>query len=106
MQSNYGSLPNDDVIINGHHGDGNVKHNELHRHLSLFDLVCVGVGATVGSGVFVLIGLIGKFATTLYFWYFRHGNTHQVAMHHLCMQSVDISIVLIHVRLISNFFHD
>jgi len=34
-------------------GDG-----ELARHLSLFDLVCVGVGATVGSGVFVLVGLI------------------------------------------------
>jgi len=32
--------------------------NDLHRHLSLFDLVCVGIGATVGSGVFVLIGLI------------------------------------------------
>ena len=31
---------------------------ELHRHLSLFDLVCIGVGGTIGSGVFVLIGLI------------------------------------------------
>lgn len=30
----------------------------LQRHLSLFDLVCVGVGATVGSGIFVLCGLI------------------------------------------------
>jgi len=39
---------------NGHRDD----HEELHRHLSLFDLVCIGVGATVGSGVFVLIGLI------------------------------------------------
>ena len=38
-------------------GRNNDDH-ELHRHLSLFDLVCVGVGATVGSGVFVLIGLI------------------------------------------------
>uniref|UniRef100_A0A7S4IL23 Cationic amino acid transporter C-terminal domain-containing protein n=2 Tax=Odontella aurita TaxID=265563 RepID=A0A7S4IL23_9STRA len=30
----------------------------LHRHLTLFDLICVGVGATVGSGIFVLCGLI------------------------------------------------
>lgn len=38
----------------------NKNSNELHRHLSLFDLVCVGVGATVGSGVFVLVGLIAR----------------------------------------------
>lgn len=31
---------------------------ELHRHLTLFDLVCVGVGATVGSGIYVITGLI------------------------------------------------
>lgn len=33
---------------------------ELHRHLSLFDLVCVGVGATIGSGIYVLCGLIAN----------------------------------------------
>ncbi len=79
MQSNnYGSVPTDDVIINGHHNEvGNIKHNELHRHLSLFDLVCVGVGATVGSGVFVLIGLIGKvdIVFSLRFLCFRDRNT-------------------------------
>ena len=32
--------------------------DELHRHLTLFDLVCVGVGATVGSGIYVVTGLI------------------------------------------------
>ena len=42
-------------LIGRNHDD-----HELHRHLSLFDLVCVGVGATVGSGVFVLIGLIAS----------------------------------------------
>ncbi len=32
----------------------------LHRHLSLFDLISIGVSATIGSGVFVLCGLIAK----------------------------------------------
>lgn len=32
--------------------------DHLARHLTLFDLICVGVGATVGSGIFVLCGLI------------------------------------------------
>ena len=31
----------------------------LHRHLTLFDLISIGVAATVGSGIFVLCGLIG-----------------------------------------------
>lgn len=31
---------------------------KLERNLSLFDLLCVGVGGTVGSGIFVLTGLI------------------------------------------------
>lgn len=43
------------LVGNGQHRD---EPEELHRHLSLFDLVCIGVGATVGSGFFVLIGLI------------------------------------------------
>jgi amino acid transporter len=41
---------------NGGHQTNN--NNQLHRHLTLFDLVCVGVGGTVGSGIFVLCGLI------------------------------------------------
>jgi APA family basic amino acid/polyamine antiporter len=32
--------------------------DKLRRHLTLFDLVCVGVGGTIGSGIFVLCGLI------------------------------------------------
>ena len=35
---------------------GAQKH--LARHLTLFDLICIGVGATIGSGVFVLCGLV------------------------------------------------
>eukprot|EP00591_Stephanopyxis_turris_P010823 CAMPEP_0195507076 /NCGR_PEP_ID=MMETSP0794_2-20130614/596_1 /TAXON_ID=515487 /ORGANISM="Stephanopyxis turris, Strain CCMP 815" /LENGTH=663 /DNA_ID=CAMNT_0040633627 /DNA_START=151 /DNA_END=2142 /DNA_ORIENTATION=- len=33
---------------------------ELERHLTLFDLVSLGVGGTVGSGIFVLCGLIAR----------------------------------------------
>jgi amino acid transporter len=36
----------------------NKQQTVLQRHLSLFDLVSVGIGATVGSGVFVLTGFI------------------------------------------------
>jgi amino acid transporter len=32
--------------------------SKLERTLSLFDLLCIGIGGTVGSGVFVLTGLI------------------------------------------------
>lgn len=31
---------------------------KLERNLTLFDLICIGVGGTVGSGIFVLTGLI------------------------------------------------
>ena len=34
--------------------------DKLERNLSLFDLLCIGVGGTVGSGVFVLTGLIAN----------------------------------------------
>jgi len=32
--------------------------NTIQRHLSLFDLVSIGIGGTIGSGIFVLCGLI------------------------------------------------
>jgi len=32
--------------------------SKLERHLGLFDLLCLGIGGTIGSGVFVLCGLI------------------------------------------------
>ena len=34
------------------------KYNALERHLSLLDLVSIGIGGTVGSGLFVLCGLV------------------------------------------------
>ena len=34
------------------------KENSLERHLSLLDLVSIGIGGTVGSGLFVLCGLV------------------------------------------------
>ena len=46
MQQDYGSVPQIDES-NGLAGiSDNKSSNELHRHLTLFDLVCVGVGAT------------------------------------------------------------
>jgi len=36
------------------------EHRALERHLTLFDLVSIGVGGTIGSGIFVLCGLIAS----------------------------------------------
>lgn len=38
--------------------EGSTSPGSITRHLTLFDLVSIGVGATIGSGVFVLCGLI------------------------------------------------
>jgi len=40
--------------------NSNDNSGNLHQTLSLFDLICIGVGGTVGSGVFVLSGLIAS----------------------------------------------
>lgn len=37
-----------------------VHHSLPPRHLTLFDLVSIGVGGTIGSGIFVLNGLIAR----------------------------------------------
>jgi len=65
MPSEYGSVQSSEsspLTHDGFHvenGESVIhQHHELHRHLSLFDLTCLGVGATIGSGVFVLTGLI------------------------------------------------
>lgn len=41
-----------------HHHHGDPHSSSLHRHLSLLDLILVGIGGTVGSGLFVLAGLV------------------------------------------------
>ena len=33
---------------------------KLVRHLTLFDLVVIGVAGTIGSGIFAIVGLIGS----------------------------------------------
>jgi amino acid transporter len=38
------------------------SHSQLKKCLNLFDLVCIGVGGTIGSGVFVLSGSISHVA--------------------------------------------
>eukprot|EP00984_Skeletonema_dohrnii_P002329 scaffold804_cov85-Skeletonema_dohrnii-CCMP3373.AAC.14 len=62
--------PNDDdddqAEEEDHHNQHQLQQNQTHnihdslpsRHLSLFDLVSIGVGGTIGSGIFVLNGLI------------------------------------------------
>lgn len=42
----------------GSHADGN--NSGLQRHLSVWDLIGIGVGGTVGSGIFVLTGQIAS----------------------------------------------
>ena len=41
-----------------HAGLQTQSHNTIKRHLSLFDLVSIGIGSTIGSGIFVLSGVI------------------------------------------------
>jgi amino acid transporter len=40
--------------------DAETQEEKLSRDLGLFDLLCIGVGGTLGSGIFVLTGLISK----------------------------------------------
>ena len=37
-----------------------IEHSTLERTMSTFDLICIGIGGTVGSGVFVLTGIIAR----------------------------------------------
>ncbi|CAM9749699.1 unnamed protein product, partial [Choristocarpus tenellus] len=37
-----------------------VTQDKLERHLTLFDLVVIGVAGTIGSGMFALVGLIAS----------------------------------------------
>lgn len=42
------------------YAEEHLKDHDLQRNMSLFDLLCVGVGGTLGSGVFVLIGYVAN----------------------------------------------
>ena len=58
FQTKKGSSIPIDTNSSGNSND--TSGNNLHQTLSLFDLICVGVGGTVGSGVFVLSGIIAS----------------------------------------------
>mmetsp|Transcript_17219 Transcript_17219/g.19930 ORF Transcript_17219/g.19930 Transcript_17219/m.19930 type:complete len:681 (-) Transcript_17219:49-2091(-) len=55
-----GSSPKDDdnIMPNSTTGGNNLAQHQITRHLTLFDLVSIGVGGTIGSGIFVLCGYI------------------------------------------------
>ena len=48
----------DNQNVNNDNNQRHHPHTHLPRHLTLFDLVSIGVGGTIGSGIFVLNGLI------------------------------------------------
>ncbi len=53
-----GNNGNHNQPLPGQHRDDNINNNNIQRHLSLFDLINIGVGGTIGSGIFVLCGYI------------------------------------------------
>ena len=72
MQQDYGSVPQIDERNGLASTSGNKSsNNELHRHLSLFDLVCVGVGAT---GELIGASQLNKSPNFTYcsYYYYRH----------------------------------
>ncbi|GAX17787.1 hypothetical protein FisN_24Hh144 [Fistulifera solaris] len=52
------TTPNSPWIRKPLHAVYQYEQQQLHRHLSLWDLLGIGVGGTVGSGIFVLTGQI------------------------------------------------
>ncbi len=44
------------------------NHPHLLKTLNLFDLLCVGIGGTVGSGVFLLSGYIARVKQLLHIY--------------------------------------
>lgn len=56
-RNTHSHLKSDEQHCDYDHRD---EHDAIRRHMSLFDLVCVGLGGTIGSGIFVLCGLIAK----------------------------------------------
>lgn len=54
----YSSLNNEVRNLDSPSFDSSTRSNSIGRHLTLFDLVSIGVGGTIGSGIFVLNGYI------------------------------------------------
>ena len=48
------------AVVMGEESKRQSLHTDIPRHFTLFDLVCLGVGGTIGSGVFVLIGFVAN----------------------------------------------
>ena len=43
--------------------DVSLGHTEMHRHLKVWDLILLGIGAMVGTGIFTITGTgAGKYA--------------------------------------------
>jgi basic amino acid/polyamine antiporter, APA family len=47
-------IKNEEVLL------ADIATQEVERTYSLFDLICLGVGGTIGSGVFVLTGIVAN----------------------------------------------
>lgn len=54
------SIPYMNLNANSNANSSKHKHQEMDRHLTLFDLVTIGLGSTIGSGIFVLSGVVAK----------------------------------------------
>ena len=62
MSNGFSTFSDDNENNNSQHNNiiGDETEQYIERHLTLFDLVSIGVGGTIGSGIFVLCGYIAS----------------------------------------------